>query len=156
MGILLAGASGALVAVGLFLLSTNAPFFSPRTYVDANEWFGLSIIGDIELVFASHAAIFGVAYLTSKDLRTFLFTVAGFCLSSLIMAAAAFVYRPAPHSLFTTAQTKAIALWILLSVFFGFAGRAWGAMSRPRRPPNLTTPDHPEGPRNPENMSSVQ
>jgi hypothetical protein len=129
---LLAGVLGALVAAGLLLLSTGAPFFAPQAYADANDWFGLALIGDLELVIVSYAVLFALAALISDGPRTFAFMTAGFGLSSLLMAASAYGYRPAPRSLTSSAQIWAVALWIGLSVVFALMGRAWARRSRPR------------------------
>ena len=78
---LLAGPLGALVAAGLLLLSTGAPFFAPQAYADANDWFGLALLGDVELVLVSFAVLFALAAWTSDGMRTFGFMTAGFGLS---------------------------------------------------------------------------
>ena len=127
---LLAGVLGALAAAGLLLMSTGAPFFAPQAYSDANDWFGLALIGDIELVLLAYAILFALAAWMSDGLRTFAFMTAGFGLASLVMTAAAYGYRPAPRSLVTNAQIWAVGIWICLSIVFALAGRAWARRSR--------------------------
>jgi hypothetical protein len=121
---LLAGVLGASVAVGLFLMTARAPFFAPEAYADANDWFGLTIIGDIELALVAFFVVFAISAWVSDRPGTFGFMVGGIGAASILMAGVAFVYHPAPRSLHTIAQVYSVFAWVVLALAFGFVGRA--------------------------------
>lgn len=121
--ITLAALVGGLAAAVVFLAVTSTPFFAAEAYADANEWFGLSIIGDLELAFPAFLLLFGVAAFLSDSARTFWLTAAGVVLASIVMAGLAIAFHPAPRSLHTDYQLYAVGLWWGLSLLFALTGQ---------------------------------
>jgi hypothetical protein len=118
-----AGLVGAAAAAVVFLLTSNAAFFAPQAYANANEWYGLSILSDLILVLVSFLVVFALAAWVSVTPRAFWFMAGGIGCASLLMAGFAYAYHPAPQSLHTNDQIYAVGTWVALSVVFAFVGR---------------------------------
>ena len=115
---------GALLSAGAFVLLTGAAFFQPEAYSDANDWFGLALIGDIEAVLAAFLVVFGLAAGLSDGRRTFGFMVAGIAASFVLVAALVFSWRPAPRLLRADDQLYLVGGWALLALGLAAVGRA--------------------------------
>ena len=98
--------------------------FQPQAYSDANDWFGLALIGDLEAVLAAFLVVFGLAAGLSDGRRTFGFMVAGIAASFVLVAALVFSWRPAPRLLRADDQLYLVGGWALLALGLAAVGRA--------------------------------